>query len=272
MHRREADGAFDLVSIGEVGELRWPETLASDHTAVVDELTPDLASLLASVDPRSVLYLSSSVDDHNPAWRQLRTVSTEVGSRTLSITPYVPVNPLATLHRHHGFGFTGYQLILSGRSAAIQTTPPPAAAWISAAFHDAYVIVVENAVAAAWKGRVLRGTASVDTRMDLWRLIAHANVCVDLDPGPQIARECIESLRFGTPIVVPEHSGPAAVHAREGGGLTFSDPGELIAAVRSMQTEAHRSAVSEAGRRYADSRYGNPVAIVTQVRALLDED
>ena len=60
---------------------------------------------------------------------------------------------------------------------------------MSAAFHDAYVIVVENAVAAAWKGRVLRGTTSVDTRMDLWRLIAHANVCVDLDPGPQIARE-----------------------------------------------------------------------------------
>ena len=183
VHRREADGAFDLVGIGEVGELRWPATLASDHTVVVDDLTPELASLLALVNPRSVLYLSSSVDDHNPAWRQLRAVSTEVGSRTLSIAPYVPVNPLATLHRHHGFGFTGYQLVLSGRPAANQATPPPAAAWISAAFHDSYVIVVENAVAAAWRGRVLRGTTSVDTRMDLWRLIAHANVCVDLDPG-----------------------------------------------------------------------------------------
>ncbi len=269
-HRREADGAFDLVGIGEVGELRWPDALTSDHTVVVDDLTPEVASLLARINPRSVLYLSSSVDNHEPAWRQLRPVSSEVRNQTLSITPYVPVNPLATLHRHHGFGFTGYQLVLSGRPAANQVTPPPAAAWMSAAFHDAYVVVVENAVAAAWKGRVLRGTTSVDSRMDLWRLIAHANLCVDLDPGPQIARECIESLRFGTPIIVPEHSGPATVHAREGGGSTFSDPGELIAAVRSMQTEAQRSAVSDAGRRYADNRYGDPVALVTQIRALLN--
>ncbi len=270
-HRREADGAFDLVGIGEVGELQWPEALASDHTVVVDELTPELASLLARINPSSVLYLSSSGDDHDPAWRQLSPVSTEIGSHTLSIAPYVPVNPLATLQRHHGFGFTGYQLVLSGRPAGNQT-PPSAAAWITAAFHDEYVVVVENALAAAWKGRVLRGTTSVDSRMDLWRLIAHANICVDLDPGPQIARECIESLRFGTPIVVPEHSGPATVHAREAGGSTFSDPGELLAAVRSMQTEANRLVVSDAGRRYADNHYGDPVALVMQVRALLDED
>jgi hypothetical protein len=272
VHQREPDGAFDLMGIGEVGQLQWPRALSSDHAVVVDELTPELAAILARVNPRIVLYLTSSTGNHDPAWRQLQAVSSDVGGSASSVAVYVPVNPLATLHRHHGFGFTGYQLVLSGRPTANQTEPPSAAAWISAAFHDAYVIVVENALAAAWKGRVLRGTTSVDTRMDLWRLIAHANVCVDLDPGPQIARECIESLRYGTPIIVPEDSGAAAVHAREGGGWTFSDPGELLSAMRRVQTEADRSAVSNAGRRYADSQYGDPGTLVMQVRALLTDD
>ncbi len=270
--QREPDGGFDLVGTGENGRFRWPEALGSDHTVVVDDLTPELALLLERINPRRVFYLSSSADDYDPAWLRLQPVSSGLSDPASSVGVYVPVNPLAALHRHHGFGFTGYQLVLSGRPAVDLAAPPFAAAWMSAAFHDAYVIVVENAVAAAWRGRVLRGTTSVDTRMDLWRLIAHANVCVDLDPGPQIARECIESLRFGTPIIVPEHSGPAAVHAREGGGSTFGDPGELLAAVGSMQAEAGRSAISDAGRRYADSRYGDPDALVTRVRALLSGD
>ena len=89
-------------------------------------------------------------------------------------------------------------------------------------------------------------------------------------PAPIIARECVEALRFGTPIIVPEHSGPAAVHARAGGGSTFGDPGELIVAAEKMRSEANRSAASDAGRRYADSplrrrrRAGDPDADVAR--------
>ena len=56
------------------------------------------------------------------------------------------------------------------------------------------------------------------------------------------------------------------------GGWTFGDPGELLTAVRHMQSEGDRSRVSDAGRRYADSRYGDPDALVMQVRAVLNED
>ena len=178
-----------------------------------------------------------------------------------SVNVHVPVNPLARLHRHHGFGFTGYQLVLSDGSGSPEE-PPPAAAWLSSAFSDAEIVVIEEAAASAWKGRSLRGTVTVDTRMDLWRLMAHANVCVDLAPGPHVARECVEALRFGTPIIVPEHSGAAEVHAREGGGSTFGDPGELLAAAEGMRLEANRSAASSAGRHYADSRFGDPLPLV----------
>ena len=181
---------------------------------------------------------------------------------------YIPVDPLAERHRHNGFGFTGYQLVLSGRTGSFDD-PPAAVSWLTAAFHDSYIVVVENAVASAWKGRALRGRVSVDTRMDLWRLIAHANVCIDVAPRPHIARECVEALRFGTPIVVPEYSGVAVVHALAGGGSTFVDPEELMEAVASMQNGKVRSTASRAGRLYADVNYGNPAEFMSSLRMQL---
>lgn len=262
--RLEADGLFDLRGIGLPGSLRWPEEVPQETTIIVDELTPDVARLLHSIAAPSVLVLS--VSDGAPArtWRRLQLVGGES-----PVGVHVPVNRLAEQHRHHGFGFTDYVLVLSDRTGVDGEVPPPAAAWVSAAFTDADVVVVEDAVAWAWKGRTLRGKVSVDTRMDLWRLLAHAHACLDLGPGPLIARECIEALRFGTPIIVPDRAGPASVHTLESGGATFNDPDELLATVARLGRVAERTRVSEAGRRYADSRFGDPTALVARVRALL---
>ncbi len=266
--RNQPDGAFDLVAIGDGGALQWPAGLSVDTTVVVDEVTAECATLLSEVTPRSVLYLSASGGGLDPSWKRLELVSDD---SSCSMDVHVPVNPLARLHRHHGFGFTDYQLVLSDGSGS-PNNPPSAAAWLSSAFADADVVVVEDAVASAWKGRALRGSVGVDTRMDLWRLMAHANVCIDLAPGPHVARECIEALRFGTPIIVPKHSGPAEVHARDGGGSTFEDPGELLAAAEKMRVAANWSATSTAGRHYADSRFGDPLALVARVRSLLRDE
>ena len=185
---------------------------------------------------------------------------------------HVPVNRLAERHRHHGFGFTDYLLVLSDRTGD-HRRPPPAAAWLSAAFNDADVVVVEDAVASAWKGRALRGKVSVDTRMDLWRLLAHANLCIDLAPGPYIARECIEALRFGTPIVVPADPGPGAVHAV---GHPAARPS---ATSRScwrppppFRTRPHRAEGATLARRYAETHYGDPAALVRRFAELLERE
>ena len=258
-----ADGAFDLQGVGRVGALRWPDDLPTDSVVLVDELTPEVATLLTRVEPASVLFLSAGNDAPNAAWRRLQLVG---GDDPIGV--HVPVNRLAEQHRHHGFGFTNYLLVLSDGTGE-QAEPPSAAAWLSAAFSDADVVVVENAVASAWRGRALRGKVSVDTRMDLWRLLAHANVCIDLAPGAHIARECVESMRFGTPIVVPESSGPAAVHARASGGATFADASELLAGVASFQSEAHKAEAARSARHYGDAHYGDPAALVRRVEALL---
>jgi hypothetical protein len=265
--RREPDGAFDLVCIGEGGVLQWPDELSPDATVVVDEVTVEFGTLLRQVTPTRVLYLSASGDGLDPAWTRLELVGDDP---SCSVHVYVPVNPLARLHRHHGFGFTGYQLVLSDGSGSPHE-PPSAAAWLSSAFADADVVVVEDAIASAWKGRALRGSVTVDTRMDLWRLMAHANVCIDLAPGSHVARECIEALRFGTPIIVPASSGPGSVHARASGGGAFFDERDLLSAARTFLDAGNRAAASEAGRRYADARYGDAGALVTRVKALLHE-
>jgi hypothetical protein len=146
--------------------------------------------------------------------------------------------------------------------------PPAEAAWLTAAFHDQYVVVVDAATAWAWKGRSLRGSAPVDTRMDLWRLVAHAHVCIDMAPGAHVARECVEALRFGTPIAVPQGSGVAAIHATASGGCTYRDPGDLVEHIAALQDEATRSTASALARRYADPHYGDPDALITRLDSL----
>jgi hypothetical protein len=262
---RRADGAFDLEGVGPLGELEWPDGLTIQTTVIVDDLTPEVAALLAQVAPQSVQFLSDTVGTANPAWRRLLLVG---GHDPIGV--HVPVNRLAEQHRHHGFGFTDYLLVLSDRTGAHED-PPAAAAWLSAGFSKADVVVLEDAVASAWKGRALRGKVTVDTRMDLWRLLAHASVCIDLAPGAHIARECVEALRFGTPVIVPDRPGPGAVHARSSGGATFQDASELLEAAASFQNEAYRAQASAAGRLYADTHYGDPAALVRRLRDLLEQ-
>lgn len=260
---RISDGLFDVEGLGECDSPGWPAAVPPDALIVVDDTTESVYELLTRVGAHDICYLAPAVVDHLPQWRHLG-----VDGPPPTISPYVPVNPLAAEHRHHGFGFTGYLLVLAGPPEPGDVDPLPAVSWLGAAFHEADVVVVADAVATAWKGRVVRGRVSVDTRMDLWRLIAHAAVCVDLDPGPLLARECVEALRFGTPIVVPENAGPAGTHARSGGGATFVDPADLIAAVESLQGAA-RTAASQSGRRYADARFGDPARMVREIETLV---
>ena len=262
------DGLFDVIGIGDDGALRLPGNLPRDAAVVVDELTTEAATAISDSGLAPRFFLSAEGDAGEGPWRRLSVVPREAAEPSCSVRPYVPVNPLAARDRHHGFGFMSYILVLGGVTPA-GADPPPAVAWLTAAFHEADLVFVSDAVASAWRGRALRGQVAVDTQTDFWRLLAHASVCIDLDPGPLIARECIEALRFGTPIVVPQGSGPAVTHARAGGGFTFADAGELIDAVGKMQVETERSQVATQGRRYADETFGDPFGVVADIRALL---
>ncbi|HEY6474870.1 MAG TPA: hypothetical protein VIY26_18400 [Acidimicrobiales bacterium] len=262
---REPDGAFDLEGTGEGDGFVWPAHLPADSVVVVDDLTPEVRAGLAGAGVESGFRLSpragAGIDGR---WPRIGLVEGDGDVRPGG--PFVTVNPGAMADRHHGFGFTGYVLVLSGRLRR-HADPPAAVAWLTSAFHDCDIVVVEDAVASAWKGRSLRGTTPVETRMDLWRLVAHAAVCVDLAPGAFVARECVEALRLGTPIVVPAAAPVASSLARACGGGTFSDTWGLIEATDKLQGEAAEA--SARAKEYGDATHGDPEAFVAGLRGLL---
>jgi hypothetical protein len=269
LHQKWPDGAFDVVGIGSTTDDRWPSVLASQVP------TPDIV-LCEAVDPimprgqplfpAAATYVISPGADSDPCPGMLRFTPHPDDPDARFLELLVPVNPLAEGHRHNGLGFTGYALILSDRARTIDPVPPAeVVAWLTAAYHDTYVVVVENAMAAVWKGRALRGVVPVDTRTDFWRLLAHANLTVDLAPGPLIGRECIESLRFGTPIIVPAES-TANAHVVAGGGWSYTDMADVLDRVEQGFDPSIRAAVSEKGRAYADKHYGDPDSFVASVK------
>jgi hypothetical protein len=250
--------------MGENGIYDLPKHLPRGCGVLVDDVSHELVPLVSRAIPSKVWYLSKSTHEVEPSWQQLDLV----GVGTVPVGIYVRVNEAAKNHRHHGFGFTNYLLVLSDGASGGEM-PPDAVRWLTSAFPWRDVIVIDAGVASAWKGRSLRGTAAVETRMDLWRLLAHADLCIDLAPGHFIARECAEALRFGTPIIVPSDCGPAVVHARGSGGSTFSGPPEILAAVEALQPPYARGAASAAAQAYAESRYAHPDSFVASVRTVM---
>ena len=252
------DGAFDVAGVGEgaggewplPADVVWPAFVSRQARVMADELSDPLVRLLdglGSVHPPLVAG----------------------GGLMADVGLHVPVNPLAATHRHNGFGFEDYVLVLSDRSGP-HDDPPAAVAWLTAGMHGAHIVVIEDAKAAVWLGRALRGVVTVDSRTDLWRLMAHARVCIDLSPGRYVARECVESLLFGTPIVVPAGSPAASRHAAAGGGMTFSDVTEVLACAMRFSDDAVRARHADLGQRYAEANYANPVAFVAKVQRALN--
>jgi hypothetical protein len=260
---REPDGAFDLLGMDDRGAYGWPAGVPTGATIVVDDPTPEIGTLVSRADPRACFTLSPT-QGADPVWPPIPLVP---GGDRPFVGSHVPVHPMAATQRHGGFGFTGYLLVLSDRADRSED-PPAAAAWLTAAFPDLHVVVVEGAAASAWKGRSLRGSTHVDTRMDLWRLAAHARVCIDLAPGRHLARECVEALRFGTPIMVPSNAGAGAVHAVASGGSTFGDAGDLVREAAAFLDDTSRVRASDLATRYADSHYGDPGTLVVRLGTL----
>lgn len=265
--RTTADGLFDVRGVPAGSDLCQTAELSSETVVIVDELGPDIALALPTEEFRAGFYLTASDLSVSTRWRQLSLVSDLGPAGRSPVGPYVPVNPLAAHHRHHGFGFTGYVLILSDPEEG--DDPPAAADWIGAALPRTDVVVVGDGTASAWKECSLRGSVGVETRIDLWRLMAHATVCIDVAPGPLIALECIEALRYGTPVIVPADSGVAAVHAQASSGHVFVDAAELVAATIEMHVPQTRADASALGKTYADEYFGDQDRFVAALAALM---
>lgn len=106
----------------------------------------------------------------------------------------------------------------------------------------------------------------VQSRMDVWRLMARMELTVDLRPPPLLAREDLESLALGTPVIA-RSTGAGREHLERGNcGLWFRDPYELVECVKAGLDENLNEILAQNGRRYYESLYGDSTEFLTRVR------
>ncbi len=183
---------------------------------------------------------------------------------------YARVHPDARSRRHYGLrGIPDYLLVLGDRPGVPATpTPSHRTRWLLARFARQHVVVVEGGVARAWRSRSCVAQFDVHTRMDLWILMAQSKGVVDLLPGDVYARECVEALRLGVPIVVPGGSAADRL-ASAAGGMRFTSTAELLSCAEALDDPATRTALASSGREVADRWYGDPHAVVTRLAGAL---
>lgn len=100
-------------------------------------------------------------------------------------------------------------------------------------------------------------TADAD---DTWWSFLRAATAVWL-PGRRtlFAREVLEAMLSGRPVIVPDDSGPAREHAEAGdGGIWYRDYPELRECLRTLGRREVREALGSQGKEYAERSYGDP--------------
>jgi hypothetical protein len=278
---RVADGAFDLTPAGGPARDRWPEP---EHVAPAPQRHEVVLVEAADEDGRA---LAASMAPGAAVWTVGRTGRAEGALLAVDVTGYaeegeVPfpglhrvglyarIHPGARVRRHYGLRSIPEYLLVLGDRLGIPTGPWPSARvrWVLARFPRRHVVVVEGGTARVWRSRSCVAEFGVHTRTDLWILMARAIGVVDMLPGEVFARECVEALRYGTPIAVPAGSAADGL-ARSGGGLRFSSTTELLACVDALIDPPTRHALSSTGKRLADRWYGDPQGLVARLAKVL---
>lgn len=169
------------------------------------------------------------------------------------------INRAAVDHRLVGLThFDDYVLFLRGFPAGTPETEPPLDH--QQLRHDIGGPAVAEVALAAWRitgdrrSYVVRAAPS---RANLLRLLSHAVATVDLRPPALLAREVLESLLVGTPVVARRSSIGAEHVAQSGGGTEFNGYREMIAAVRALREGGAGGELGRRGRSWATEHHGD---------------
>lgn len=108
------------------------------------------------------------------------------------------------------------------------------------------------------------------TRVNLWRLMAHAEFTLDLRPATPFGREAIESILFSSPPIVPEGSAAHAHVEQANGGLWYRTPGELLDLSSTLLDSPDLlRALRSDGLRYASEHHEKMDDFVSRTRELV---
>ncbi|MCU1494891.1 MAG: hypothetical protein JWO62_2655 [Acidimicrobiaceae bacterium] len=181
------------------------------------------------------------------------------------------VNRGAAANRLFGVRFFGTYVL------TIRSFPPGGARWERSATHEVLRTTVGRLSVAEIDGERWRISDRENTlelpvspsRVNLWRLMAHAVATVDLRPPGPIGRETIESMLLGTPVVVADHSAAQSHAADSNGGLWYRDVGELIDSVRVLADRRMRDRFAVQGKAWAERTHGQMDDFVERARRLV---
>jgi len=156
---------------------------------------------------------------------------------------------------------------------SIRDFPPGGARYVRSVTHEVLRSVVGRVSVAEVDGEQWRISDRENTlelpvspsRVNLWRLMAHAVATIDLRPPGPFGRETIESMLLGTPVVVPDASAAMEHAAAADGGLWYRDVGELFDATRVLMYRPVRDRLAAQGRAYADAKHGQVDDFVARV-------
>jgi len=177
------------------------------------------------------------------------------------------LNRNAASHRLFGVRWFGRYVL------SIRDFPPGGARYVRSVTHEVLRSVVGRVSVAEVDGEQWRISDRENTlelpvspsRVNLWRLMAHAVATIDLRPPGPFGRETIESMLLGTPVVVPDASAAMEHAAAADGGLWYRDVGELFDATRVLMYRPVRDRLAAQGRAYADAKHGQVDDFVARV-------
>ena len=185
--------------------------------------------------------------------------------RVYRIGAPLAANPSALNEPNTWVGKTDYVFIITSAKTHADAEAVALARLVRLRFPENPVGISATDAFSVWhQGRLGEGWP-VERSSDLARLMAWARVVVDLRPGPLFGRRCVDSLLYGTPIIVPGIS-RAREHAElGGGGLWFDTPGELAWCVEAMLDPEVRSTFSAQGQAYTEKAYGSTDGFIQRV-------
>lgn len=170
------------------------------------------------------------------------------------------LNRSATAERLFGVRFFGRYVLL------LRRFPPGGARYERTVTHELLRDVLGGRVSVAevdgdrWRVTDTENTLTFPvnpSRVNLWRLMAHAQFTVDLRPPGVLGREALESMLLGTPVVALDQSAAMAHVEAANGGLWYRDAGELLDAARLLMDDGLRRRLAYQGEDYARAHHGD---------------
>ena len=298
------DGGYRLPEIG-AHVLQGLQGVAPDAPRLIERLAPDAVLLAGSEQPYNlevlgrpgqggrprVVVLPMAGDVRflrSPMVQRLLVHADTVAAvhpgeeRALSLAPdpspeVVPLNLALSVNRgsaeHRLFGVRAF-----GRYVVLlRRFPAGGPRFERSITHEVLREIVAPMSVAEVDGvrwRITDATQTLDlpvgpSRVNFWRLLAHAAAVVDLRPPGPVGREAIEAMMLGVPALVPDGSAAMEHVAAGSGGLWYASYRELAAELEALRDEGLRRSLAAAGQAYAESRHGDLTRFVESMEELV---